>query len=126
MDFFVLDMMEDKEVPFTLKCPFLTTSKDLIDIHKGTLAFRVGHEEIKFILSSTCKVFMKKYECFRIEIIDESLSNFFSEPKLNDFEKVSVEKDFAHLVEQNEVIDSVEKVQDKIELNQDEYKNLTS
>ncbi|XP_058010230.1 uncharacterized protein LOC131183748 [Hevea brasiliensis] len=90
VDFVVLDMVEDKEVPLILGRPFLATSKALIDVHKGTLTFRVGHEEVKFNVSSTSKVSMEKDECFRIEVVNESLSNLFSEPKLNDFDKIIV------------------------------------
>ncbi|XP_055959793.1 uncharacterized protein LOC130014857 [Mercurialis annua] len=42
IDFIVLDMEEDKEVPLLLGRPFLATSKAIIDVEGGKLTLRVG------------------------------------------------------------------------------------
>ncbi|KAA3460523.1 retrotransposon gag protein [Gossypium australe] len=48
VDFAVLDMNEDVEVPLILRRPFLATAKAIINVGDGKLALRVGDEEIVF------------------------------------------------------------------------------
>ena len=47
VDFIILDMEEDKEVPIILERPFLATGRALIDVQKGELRLRVkrSHSE---------------------------------------------------------------------------------
>ena len=42
IDFVVIDMEEDKQVPLLLGMPFLATSVALIDVKKRELTLRVG------------------------------------------------------------------------------------
>ncbi|XP_073120714.1 uncharacterized protein [Henckelia pumila] len=46
VDFVVLDMEEDLDMPLILGRPFLATGKALIDVQKGELLLRVGEEKI--------------------------------------------------------------------------------
>ena len=48
VDFIVLDMEEDKEIPIILGRPFLATCEALIDVQKGELKLRALGEEITF------------------------------------------------------------------------------
>ncbi|CAL1406423.1 unnamed protein product [Linum trigynum] len=48
VDFVILDISEDTEVPLILGRPFLATAKALIDVHDGTLVLRDGEERITF------------------------------------------------------------------------------
>ncbi|KAK5836085.1 hypothetical protein PVK06_011834 [Gossypium arboreum] len=48
VDFIVLDMDKDVEVPLILGRPFLATAKAVIDVGDGKLVLRVGDEEIIF------------------------------------------------------------------------------
>ncbi|KAI3748832.1 hypothetical protein L6452_12212 [Arctium lappa] len=48
VDFVVLDMEEDVDVPLILGRPFLATSKALIDMEEGVMTFRVGNEKVTF------------------------------------------------------------------------------
>ena len=48
VDFIILDMEEDKEVPIILGRPFLALGKDLIDVKKVELRLRVQEEEVTF------------------------------------------------------------------------------
>ena len=48
VDFVVLDMEEDLDVPLILGRPFLATGRALIDVQSGDLTFRVNGEEMKF------------------------------------------------------------------------------
>ncbi|KAI3818001.1 hypothetical protein L1987_11803 [Smallanthus sonchifolius] len=47
VDFMILDMDEDKNVPIILGRPFLATAKALIDVYSGRLTLRVDEEEDK-------------------------------------------------------------------------------
>ncbi|KAA3465471.1 Retrovirus-related Pol polyprotein from transposon 17.6 [Gossypium australe] len=46
VDFFVLDMVEDSDVPLILGRPFLATARTIIDVGTGELVLRVGDETI--------------------------------------------------------------------------------
>ncbi|KAK6115837.1 hypothetical protein DH2020_008106 [Rehmannia glutinosa] len=50
VDFLVLDMEEDKDVPLILGRPFLATRKALIDVQKGELTLRVNDEHVLFTI----------------------------------------------------------------------------
>ncbi|CAL1390817.1 unnamed protein product [Linum trigynum] len=53
VDFVILDINEDVNVPLILGRPFLATAKALIDVHDGTLVLRDGEERITFSISNT-------------------------------------------------------------------------
>ncbi|KAA3481082.1 protein kinase 2B, chloroplastic-like [Gossypium australe] len=46
IDFVVLDMNDDSEVPLILGRPFLATTKTIIDVGTGELVLRVGDKKI--------------------------------------------------------------------------------
>ena len=48
VDFVVMQMEEDNQVPLLLGRPFLATGAALIDVQKGELTFRVGDEAVHF------------------------------------------------------------------------------
>ncbi|KAI5323579.1 hypothetical protein L3X38_032651 [Prunus dulcis] len=48
IDFFVLDMEKDRDIPLLLGRPFLVTASTLIDVQQGTLTLRVQGESIEF------------------------------------------------------------------------------
>ena len=50
VDFIILDMEEDSQVPLLLGRPFLATGAALIDMQKGVLTLRVGEEAAAFNL----------------------------------------------------------------------------
>ena len=50
VDFFVIKMEKDTQVPLLLGRPFLATGASLIDIQKGELTLRVGDEAVQFNL----------------------------------------------------------------------------
>ena len=55
VDFIVIDIEEDKQVPLLLGRPFLATGVALIDVKKGELTLRVGDEKIHFNLNQCLK-----------------------------------------------------------------------
>ncbi|XP_076928730.1 uncharacterized protein LOC143592785 [Bidens hawaiensis] len=48
VDFVILDMDEDKNVPLILERPFLATARALIDVCTGKLTLRVNDEQVTF------------------------------------------------------------------------------
>ena len=55
MDFVVINIEEDKQVPLLLGRPFLATGAALIDVKKGELNLRVGDEAVHFNLNDSLK-----------------------------------------------------------------------
>ena len=55
VDFIILDMEEDSQVPLLLGRPFLATGAALIDMQKGVLTLRVGEEVADFNLLKSLK-----------------------------------------------------------------------
>ena len=59
LDFVIMDMEEDTQVPLLLGRLFLTTRAALIDVKKGELTLRVGEEAVHFNLNKR----LKQSEC---------------------------------------------------------------
>ena len=55
VDFVVINIEEDKQVPLLLGIPFLAIEAALIDVNKGELTLRVGDEAVHFNLNHSLK-----------------------------------------------------------------------
>ncbi|KAK8926051.1 hypothetical protein KSP39_PZI018317 [Platanthera zijinensis] len=53
VDFVILDIEEDANVPIILGRPFLATSRALIDVSNGQLLLRVGDDQVTFSINSS-------------------------------------------------------------------------
>ena len=51
VDFIILDMEEDQEIPFILGRPFLATDKALIDVQQGNIVLRINDELLLLMCS---------------------------------------------------------------------------
>ena len=71
VDFVVMDMEEDLEVPLILGRPFMNTANVIIDVADGKLKLRVAEEELVFNVFEALKHPSDKKDCFRMDIIDE-------------------------------------------------------
>ncbi|XP_073120583.1 uncharacterized protein [Henckelia pumila] len=84
VDFVILDMEEDLDMPIILGRPFLATGKTLIDVQKGELLLRVGEEKIYFDVFNALKCSQYNEKCFQIDALDSLLYNYvqdsFQEP----------------------------------------------
>ena len=68
MDFVVMDMEEETQVPLLLSRPFLATGAALIDLKKGELTLRVGDKVVhlsKSLKQSDCE----STDCKTVETI---------------------------------------------------------
>ena len=55
MDFVILDVNDNVDVPLILGRPLLATSQALIDVSNGKMALRVGNEKVDFTLTDAMK-----------------------------------------------------------------------
>ena len=90
VDFIILDMEEDSQVPLLLGRPFLATGAAIIDMQKGILTLRVGEETANFNLIRSLRnldierddiksvedVFINNYDCNDHLSINEKEMNF--------------------------------------------------
>ena len=68
VDFIILDMEEDSQVPLLLGRPFLATRAALIDMQKGFLTLRVGEEVVAFNLTESMQnIDIDKENCNEID-----------------------------------------------------------
>ena len=74
VDFVVLDFEGDEDVPLILSMPFLYTAKAVIDVYDGTLTLRVGKESCKFNIYQGMKHPSNNDLCFRVDVLDECVS----------------------------------------------------
>ena len=75
VDFIVLDMEEDKEIPIILGRPFLATSKAIVDVQWGELKLRVRDNEVKFNVFEAVRHPVESDTCFMIEAIEAIVSS---------------------------------------------------
>ncbi|XP_050896840.1 uncharacterized protein LOC127103636 [Lathyrus oleraceus] len=73
IDFVVIDIKEDDEIPILLGRPFLSTARAIIDVKRGKLTFEVDDEKIEFILSKFLMAPVREDSCYAIDIIDECI-----------------------------------------------------
>ncbi|OMO73048.1 Integrase, catalytic core [Corchorus capsularis] len=71
VDFLIMDVEYDMEVPIILGRPFLSTGGALIDVRAGLLTLRVGDEEEKFHVYKALKGPSTCDSCFRVEVIND-------------------------------------------------------
>nr|GEW30210.1 reverse transcriptase domain-containing protein [Tanacetum cinerariifolium] len=80
-DFVVVDFEPDPRVPLILERCFLKTSRALIDVHKGELTFRIGHEAITYNLDQTSR-YSANYDQMtanKIDVTDEACEEYSQE-----------------------------------------------
>ncbi|KAK5792870.1 hypothetical protein PVK06_033996 [Gossypium arboreum] len=78
IDFVVLDMDEDVEVPLILGHPFLATARAVINVSDGKLVLRVGNEEIIFKIYDAMRFSTEQDDsCYFIDSIDHITQDSF-------------------------------------------------
>ncbi|KAK5841697.1 hypothetical protein PVK06_004019 [Gossypium arboreum] len=80
VNFIVLDMDEDVEVPLILGRPFLATARVVIDVGDGKLVLRVGDEEMIFEIYNAIRFSREQDDsCYFIDSIDHITQDSFQE-----------------------------------------------
>ena len=80
VDFVILDMDEDEDVPLILGRPFLATARAVIDVEESKLTLRIGDEELVIKMAAAMKHSMCVDDsCYSIDIIDHSVNAHMDE-----------------------------------------------
>ncbi|XP_058008224.1 uncharacterized protein LOC131182886 [Hevea brasiliensis] len=77
VDFVVLEMEEDVQIPIILQRPFLAIARAIIDVKNGRLTLKVGDEKVEFNLFRAMKHKLEPDECLRVDIIDKLVKEEF-------------------------------------------------
>ncbi|XP_020258189.1 uncharacterized protein LOC109834561 [Asparagus officinalis] len=72
VDFVILEIEEDSNIPIILGRPFLATAGAIIDVKNGRLSLNIGGETVEFDLSNTMK-FPLKFGKYDGEVCDDSI-----------------------------------------------------
>ncbi|XP_017972529.1 PREDICTED: uncharacterized protein LOC108661149 [Theobroma cacao] len=70
MDFVVLEIGDDVEIPLILERPFLATVGAIIDVKNGKITFRVGEEEVVFNLFNATQ-YPYTDSCYKVDLVKE-------------------------------------------------------
>ena len=133
VDFIILDMEEDSQVPLLLGRPFLATGAALIDMQKGILTLRVGEETADFnLIRSLRSLEIEREDVKSIEDVYVNNSEFdydcnaqfsINEKEMNSQYLEDFDSDFLHIsLHSTEKVMSLEqtevKKRDQIEENE--------
>ncbi|KAH9697831.1 hypothetical protein KPL71_023777 [Citrus sinensis] len=83
VDFIVLDMAEDIELPLILGRPFLATGRALIDVQEGKLILRVQNEQAIFNVYTPIKYPTELKDCFQEDTMDGKIAKSFKDKHLS-------------------------------------------
>ena len=75
VDFIVLDMEEDKEIPIILGRPFLATGRAMIEVQRRELKLRVQEDEVKFNVFEVVRHPAESDTCFIVETVEAIVSS---------------------------------------------------
>ncbi|XP_057251773.1 uncharacterized protein LOC104897055 [Beta vulgaris subsp. vulgaris] len=75
VDFIILDMDEDVEVPIILGRPFLATTGAIINVKNGILTFEIGEEKVHFNIFNSSKKNSQRDLVCQVDIIKDMTKN---------------------------------------------------
>ncbi|XP_019427136.1 PREDICTED: uncharacterized protein LOC109335457 [Lupinus angustifolius] len=102
MDFAIMDVEKDKEVPLILGRPFMKTAQVIIDVDDGKLMVRVEDQEVNFNVFEAMQHSRNKQHCFRVDVIEDlfmlddihlNMSSHLEKVLRGDLEGYSMEED---------------------------------
>ena len=77
VDFVILDMAEDREVPLILVRPFLATARVVINVGNDNLTLKIEEDQLTVKPFASLKQSLDFDDsCFSIDVIDESVFKF--------------------------------------------------
>ncbi|XP_031119039.1 uncharacterized protein LOC116022454 [Ipomoea triloba] len=82
VDFVILDMDPDVEIPLILGRPFLETARALIDVGEGKLVIHVGDESASFDVTKIMKYPSDSDECFFVDYVHDEIDYLYEIPKV--------------------------------------------
>ena len=82
VDFVVLGMKEEEELHIILGRPFLSTARDLVDIHNSKLTLSVENEAITFEVSINVNHEEPKDEVSNTDVVEKDLDELVTIEKM--------------------------------------------
>ncbi|GAB2271406.1 hypothetical protein Dimus_038913 [Dionaea muscipula] len=79
IDFIVIEMEEDLEVPIILGRPFFATMGAIFDVKNDKLTFEVGNEKVEFNLFNSLKYPSMTDHVMSVDVTNESVLEIFRE-----------------------------------------------
>ncbi|XP_016458351.1 uncharacterized protein LOC107782031 [Nicotiana tabacum] len=124
VDFTVVDMEVNKEMPLILGSPFLCTGKAILDIYEGQLMLRVGNEKVVFQMKRMIKYpndVASDYSCFKMDVVGklaekykfdkimgDTLERCITQSSTVEDEDPKIKKDVEALETEDQVVDEEE------------------
>jgi len=127
VDFVVMDIEEDAEVPLILGRPFMKTAKVLIDVDKGQLKVCVQDEKVSFDVFEAMKHSSGAKKCFRMDVLDKICNEqkeriCVSEPlmkaltnSIDEIKEIEVKKCWEELEKAKEISKNSDQEEEKLE-----------
>ena len=72
VDFVIVDIEEDVEVPLILGRPFMKMARVIINVDNGQLKVRVEDDEVKFDVLEAMKHLKEMQSSFRVDVMEEA------------------------------------------------------
>ncbi|EOY09066.1 Uncharacterized protein TCM_024420 [Theobroma cacao] len=79
VDFIVLEIEDDVEIPLILRRPFLATAGAIIDVKNDKITFRVGEEEVLINLFNVIQ-YLYTDGCYKVDSVNEGKGKPISRP----------------------------------------------
>ena len=74
VDFFIMDIEEDADIPLILGRPFMLTAKCVVDVGNGNLEMSVDDQKVTFNLFDTIKHPNDHRACFKVEAVKHGVA----------------------------------------------------
>ncbi|CAM8944515.1 unnamed protein product [Rhodiola kirilowii] len=90
VDFYVLEMDVEQEMPVIFSRPFLNTVEAVIRCGEGSIELKIGDEKLKFYLKNAMKAPTSSFECNLLDISCENLELTSFESKVMELDDSSM------------------------------------
>ena len=75
VDFVIMDIEEDEEIPLVLGQPFMLTTKCMVDMGNRNLELSVNDQKVTFNLFEAIKHLRNNKPCFKVKVIEQEVDH---------------------------------------------------
>nr|XP_016433140.1 PREDICTED: uncharacterized protein LOC107759664 [Nicotiana tabacum] len=127
VDFIVVDMEVNKDVPLILGRTFLCTDRAILDIYEGKLMLGVGNEKMVFQIQRMMKYPSDEvsiYSCFKLDVVGELAEKYKFDKLMGDCitQSSTVEDEDPEIKKEAEALETDDRVDDEEELKEEASK----
>ncbi|XP_075091541.1 uncharacterized protein LOC142171744 [Nicotiana tabacum] len=131
VNFIVVDMKVNKEVPLILGRPFLCTGRSIFDIYERQLMLRVGNEKVVLQMKRMMKYPSDEafaYSCFKLDVVGELDKKYKFDKLVGDTlqsritQSSTVKDEDPEIKKEAEALEFEDQVVDKVELKEEDSK----